>query len=835
LRARQDELYALVMKQTRSCPDAKQLVRGWELFAIVSATVPPSRDFQPAVTEYVHAAVHDVCTPPEALALALRAWAALKRVTKAGPRRAVPGADELDALRKGATLSAIVYFLDETFEELAYDPTITVLEAVETLAKTLGLANHATFSLFEHRKLAPAAKAAAAAAAADAAAASDSKAAAAAAAAAPEVEMFPLEDNAYVADVLQDFRAAKAERKDGWQLRLLFKKKMFRESDDAISEPAFIKLCYIQATSDYLAGNYPVGKEDAAQMAALQAQADAGAGLDAAGIGALLERLMPRPLLATRPREEWAGDVVARYAALSSLGREDARAGLLRIVRGLPYGNSVFFTVRRMEDPIGLLPGRTLLGINKRGIHFFRPVPKEYLHSAELRDIMQFGSSASAVFFKMRVAGTLHVFQFETRQGEDICVALQTHINDIMMRRYQKQQRIAAATPGGSAAAAASAATPPSTPLPAQPGTPGSAPATPGSGARASQSEAANRDLIAIYDRRAAELTASLAEAQRKLDEECAARATLAADKRAVDEALAEARDALAAATAARVEAADAVEVAQREADAARAALAAVSASASADEPEEEEAAPLPAAAAAAPAAATPPPAAATPGGASRLAPAASAPAGSSARKAPSPAARTSISRIGSSVGASATGGGDAGFKTAQLTTQVKDLQKELAAATEKARAAERARAAAVKERELAVAKVERLEKTAAGDKERTTRDAAKDGADARAKIERLEKRVAELTAELASVTAALAAKSDEAAELEGQLNELEELRELKADVDRKDAQTGAILKGQREAIEQLEQKYKCARRARAGGMLLACLVGCVRVVHGRC
>ena len=51
---------------------------------------------------------------------------------------------------------------------------------------------------------------------------------------------------------------------------------------------------------------------------------------------------------------------------------------------------------------------------------------------------MQFGSSSQAVFFKMRVAGVLHIFQFDTRQGEDICMALQTHINDIMMKRYSK-------------------------------------------------------------------------------------------------------------------------------------------------------------------------------------------------------------------------------------------------------------------------------------------------------------------------------------------------------------------------------------------------------------
>lgn len=90
---------------------------------------------------------------------------------------------------------------------------------------------------------------------------------------------------------------------------------------------------------------------------------------------------------------------------------------------------------------------------------------------------MQFGSSNTAVFFKMRVAGVLHIFQFETKQvkclltywnfiiviprlinyivflwsnlnsffyqGEEICVALQTHINDVMLRRYSKARTAA--------------------------------------------------------------------------------------------------------------------------------------------------------------------------------------------------------------------------------------------------------------------------------------------------------------------------------------------------------------------------------------------------------
>ena len=138
--------------------------------------------------------------------------------------------------------------------------------------------------------------------------------------------------------------------------------------------------------------------------------------------------------------------------------KDDARQQFLRILRSLPYGNSVFFGVRKIDDPIGVLPGRIILGINKRGVslnisafymvkffshsrswnllylncflftgpqvHFFRPVPKEYLHSAELRDIMQFGSSNTAVFFKMRVAGVLHIFQFETKQVKKIVTSL---------------------------------------------------------------------------------------------------------------------------------------------------------------------------------------------------------------------------------------------------------------------------------------------------------------------------------------------------------------------------------------------------------------------------
>ena len=162
-------------------------------------------------------------------------------------------------------------------------------------------------------------------------------------------------------------------------------------------------------------------------------------------------------ILMSRKRQQWHQDVYHRYNAFSKLTKEGGKLQFLRIIHSLPYGacrfsasrrrhlmpvcplgNSTFFPVRRNADPIGLLPSKVILGINKRGVHFFRPVPKEYLHSAELRDIMQFGSSNNAIFIKMKVAGVLHVFQFETNQGEEICMSLQTHISDLMMKRFAK-------------------------------------------------------------------------------------------------------------------------------------------------------------------------------------------------------------------------------------------------------------------------------------------------------------------------------------------------------------------------------------------------------------
>ena len=54
-----------------------------------------------------------------------------------GPQ--LPSTEEIEALFEDRKLNTIVFFLDETFEELSYDVTASVLESVEQLAGIIKL------------------------------------------------------------------------------------------------------------------------------------------------------------------------------------------------------------------------------------------------------------------------------------------------------------------------------------------------------------------------------------------------------------------------------------------------------------------------------------------------------------------------------------------------------------------------------------------------------------------------------------------------------------------------------------------------------------------------
>lgn len=723
-----DELFAQLAKQTRNNPDRTSLLKTWELLYMCSSAMPPGKEFGTYLSEYVHGVANSPSVEASLQMLALNTWNALKRSVKGGPRRVDPAQEEIEALLEGRKLTTIAFFLDETFEDITYDMTTTVSDAVEELASIIKLTSFNTFSLFECRKNLNGSRSLDA----------------------TIEEHVGLDDNKYIGDIVAEFKLSRDRIKgDLFQSKLLFKKRLFRESDEAITEPMFVQLSYIQSQHDYLLGNYPVGREDAAQLAALQIIADLGSLPNpetSTEWNAMLDRCLPKQVAVQRNKRDWDQDILSRYRSLAHFSKDDAKQQLLRILRSLPYGNSVFFGVRRIEDPIGLLPGRIILGINKRGVHFFRPVPKEYLHSAELRDIMQFGSSNTAVFFKMRVAGVLHIFQFETKQGEDICVALQTHINDVMLRRYSRTRNV----PNGQTQAPEPAAAP--TPKP------------PG---------------IEVYEKHVQEMSKLLEESQKKIDQLAEELRIKEKRETQVMEELAGLRDSLRSEEQTRAELSEEREKLSKQLGDVEAALQAA------------------------------------------LAEKAILASGSSSQ-----ASEDTISDIGTDVDTPRRVGTPRGVRRERdlpppgqrekyneqvrnLETQVKELRNDVRVKTEELRNKEERIKNLTREKQLLEQKVSRLERNKTEETRLMEEKFEFERDDLRGRLVVLEKKLAERTQDLSLAETTLATRDNEFESLQGNLMELNELREMKEDIDRKNEQTAAILKRQADQITELESLYR--------------------------
>lgn len=98
---------------------------------LCASTMPPSKDFGAYLLDYIQNVANRTHTDTEIKAIASSTLLALKRSTKAGPRYIIPGREEIESLLLRKRLTTIVFFLDETFEEITYDMSTTVADAVE--------------------------------------------------------------------------------------------------------------------------------------------------------------------------------------------------------------------------------------------------------------------------------------------------------------------------------------------------------------------------------------------------------------------------------------------------------------------------------------------------------------------------------------------------------------------------------------------------------------------------------------------------------------------------------------------------------------------------------
>jgi len=275
-----DELYLQLIRQTRGNPNLPCIIRCWTLMGVLCGCTAPAKDKLVPISEYIHAYCNFNENPREARQAATRAFSMLKRSAKAHPRKYAPTAEELEAYHKDGRLVVCVNFLDNSFEELPFDIATSMREAVMHVAKIIDLQNYSTFALFERRSFTQVSG-------------EEFK---------PDVDL-PIDDKTRLADVIADARNADS---NNYVSRLLFKKRIFRESDEDIEEPVFLQLSYLQAQAEYLQGIYPVERRDAVKLCVLQILEDelGGPGLELTEKTAksFCERFIQAQLLGTKMR-----------------------------------------------------------------------------------------------------------------------------------------------------------------------------------------------------------------------------------------------------------------------------------------------------------------------------------------------------------------------------------------------------------------------------------------------------------------------------------------------------------------------------------------------------
>lgn len=66
-----------------------------------------------------------------------------------------------------------------------------------------------------------------------------------------------MDDNKYIGDLLSEFKAIKDRNKgEILHCKLVFKKKLFRESDEAVTDLMFVQLSYVQVSIFFTYGMF---------------------------------------------------------------------------------------------------------------------------------------------------------------------------------------------------------------------------------------------------------------------------------------------------------------------------------------------------------------------------------------------------------------------------------------------------------------------------------------------------------------------------------------------------------------------------------------------------
>ncbi|KFM01302.1 Unconventional myosin-X, partial [Aptenodytes forsteri] len=141
-----------------------------------------------------------------------------------------------------------------------------------------------------------------------------------------------------------------------------------------------------------------------------------------------------------RLREEGASTmaaIVEKWKLLQGMGRPEAMAAYVALVREWPGFGSTLFDVDLRTSPVGAGPQRLWLGIGAKAISLYKPGEPEPLDSFCYGRILSFGASDSSTF---RLSVEDRDLLFETSQVDEIAQLLNTYLASTGARRLLRPQ-----------------------------------------------------------------------------------------------------------------------------------------------------------------------------------------------------------------------------------------------------------------------------------------------------------------------------------------------------------------------------------------------------------
>uniref|UniRef100_U3JD79 Pleckstrin homology, MyTH4 and FERM domain containing H3 n=1 Tax=Ficedula albicollis TaxID=59894 RepID=U3JD79_FICAL len=416
-----DEIYCQLVKQTTEppAPGGQGDLHYWQLLTCMSCTFLPS----PPVLRFLRFHLDRTENRFPASEMAKYASFIREALEKTKGRECVPSLEEILVLMQRQEMICTVHCPGVPACSVAISSHTTAEEVAQELVSRLGLSQSPNlFALYEQSRR----------------------------------REQPVGSATLLADVLTSL--AGEDREQDPPCRLCFKHYGFLDTDNVPRDSLEFALLFEQAHEMVLRGYVPTSEETLQTLAALRLQslnsdfsthapfprleelfpphvkcrgARLRAGLLASGLWgqALAKQRAERDQrLRGRLREEGASTmaaIVEKWKLLQGMGRPEAMAAYVALVREWPGFGSTLFDVDLQASPVGSGPQRLWLSIGAKAVSLYKPGEPEPLDSFCYGRISSFGASDSSTF---RLSVEDRDLLFETSQVDEIAQLLHTYL-----------------------------------------------------------------------------------------------------------------------------------------------------------------------------------------------------------------------------------------------------------------------------------------------------------------------------------------------------------------------------------------------------------------------